>query len=232
MSNPNVDATEIEQFSKLADEWWDPKGPMQPLHQLNPLRMQYIEKYASLKNTRVVDVGCGAGLLSEALSQAGANVVGLDLSEAALHVAREHDTTHQIDYQMIASEDFAEKNPGSFDVVTCMELLEHVPDPVSIIHACRKLVKPDGFVFFSTLNRTLKAFAIAIIGAEYLFKKLPKGTHHYNKLIKPSELCNAARDAHLSLVNLQGIEYQLFKKNFCFSNDVDVNYITCFKTVS
>lgn len=228
MSKPNVDAAEIEQFSKLANDWWDPKGPMEPLHQLNPLRMQYILKYSSLENKKILDVGCGGGLLSESLSQAGAKVTGIDLSEAALQVARDHDTTHQIDYQKISIEDFAEKNPGSFDVVTCMELLEHVPDPASVIKACAKLIKPDGLVFFSTLNRTLKAFAIAIVGAEYLFNKLPKGTHHYSKFIKPAELCNAARDATLHLENLQGVTYQPFRKNFCFSEDLSVNYLACF----
>lgn len=228
MSN-NFNREEIQKFDALANEWWDPKGPMQALHQLNPLRLSFIQRHTPLLGKNILDVGCGAGLLTEALAKEGATVSGLDLSPAALLVASEHARSEQlsIDYQECALENF---HPAHrFDIITCMELLEHVPNPVELIQQCARLLKPEGLVFFSTLNRNLKAYALAIVAAEYLLNILPKGTHSYAQFIRPSELNTWAEAAHLSLVDLQGISYHPLQQNFALSKTVSVNYMMCFR---
>jgi len=228
----NVDPAEIQKFDALADEWWDPKGPMQALHQLNPLRLSFIKTHATVFGKRVLDVGCGAGILSEALAKEGAIVSAIDLSPAALRVAKEHAISQNlnIDYQEIALETLMPSH--SFDVISCMELLEHVPNPAELIQQCARLVRPGGFVFFSTLNRNLKAYALAILAAEYLLNILPKGTHRYDQFIKPSELNQWATNTHLNLVDLQGIRYHPLSQSFKFSSSVDVNYLMCFQRAS
>ena len=189
-SKANVDEREIAQFEALAYRWWDPEGEMRPLHLINPLRLQYISERCELKENRVLDVGCGAGLLSEAMASKGAKVTGVDLAEASLGVARLHllESKLEVDYRKISIEELAEEQPGSFDVITCMEMLEHVPDPESVVRACTTLVRPGGTVFFSTLNRNPKAYLLAVLGAEYIMRMLPAGTHDYKKFIRPSEL--------------------------------------------
>ncbi len=223
----NTDQFEIDKFSALAHKWWDANSEFKPLHDINPLRLDYIDNHASLAGKTVLDVGCGGGLLAEAMTTRGATVTGIDLAEKSLKVAKLHllESGAEVDYQCIAAEDMAEQHPASFDVVTCMEMLEHVPDPASVVRACATLVKPGGWVFFSTLNRNPKAYAFAILGAEYILNLLPRGTHSYAKFIKPSELAHFARDAGLEIVDLVGLTYHPLRKSYQIEADTDVNYI-------
>lgn len=228
MSTINVDPAEIEKFSALASKWWDPNSEFKPLHEINPLRLQWIEStVGGLHNKKTLDIGCGGGILSESMAAKGAQVTGIDLAERSLKIARLHslETGIGLNYELISAEDMAQRSPGQFDVVTCMEMLEHVPNPASIIHACAKLVKPGGYVFFSTLNRNPKSFLFAIIGAEYLLNLVPKGTHRYDNFIKPSELARCAREAQLELIELRGLEYNPLSKHYSLSQDSSVNYL-------
>lgn len=226
--NANHDPAELEKFSALAHRWWDPTSEFKPLHEINPLRLNLIDKtVGGLAGKRVVDVGCGGGILSESIAARGASVKGIDLADRALKVARLHamETGAQVDYESIAAEDLALREPHTFDVVCCMEMLEHVPDPQETIQACAKLVKPGGHVFFSTLNRNPKSYLFAIIGAEYVLNLLPKGTHEWGRFIKPSELARMARHAGLDLGALTGMTYNPFTKVYRLGSDVSVNYI-------
>lgn len=226
----NVNPEEITKFGKLADTWWDEKGPMKPLHQLNPLRLSYIQKHAVIKEQQVLDIGCGGGILTESLAKTGAIATGIDMSIDAIKAAQSHAEKNNIrvSYAQQRTEDFANSHAQYFDVITCMEMLEHVPDPQAIIGSAKTMLKPGGKIFFSTLNRTLKSFFTAIVGAEYILQALPKGTHHYETFIKPSELNAWAKQSGLTLVDLQGIQYQLLKNSFTFCDTVDVNYLACF----
>ena len=223
----NFDPQEIAKFEELASRWWDPDSEFKPLHEINPLRLEYIDRRASLKGKTVVDVGCGGGILAESMALKGANVLGIDMGKAPLSVASLHklETGAELEYQQITAEELADKEAGKYDVVTCMEMLEHVPDPSSVIAACSKLVKPDGHVFFSTINRNPKSYLFAIVGAEYIMQMLPKGTHEYSKFIKPSELENWARSADLHLRELTGMSYNLLSKKYSLGHDVNVNYL-------
>lgn len=222
----NVDPSELAKFEAVADKWWDKQGEFKPLHEINPLRTNYINERATLAEKRVLDVGCGGGILSEAMAYRGADVTGIDMAGANLVVAREHaaNSNLTIDYRQIPVEELAEQEPASFDVITCLEMLEHVPDPASIIQACAKLVKPYGHVFFSTINRNPKSYALAIVGAEYVLNLVPRGTHEYMKFIKPSELCAWARHAQLAVHNISGLTLNPLTREFKISSDVDVNY--------
>ncbi len=224
----NVDPNEIAKFEALASRWWDPQSEFKPLHDINPLRLDFIEQHSEgLQGKSIVDVGCGGGILAEAMAKKGANVTGIDMGEAPLTVAQLHamDAGVDMDYQLISAEDFAEQHSGKFDVVTCMEMLEHVPDPASIIKACQKMLKPGGKAFFSTLNRNPKSFLFAIIGAEYLLQLLPKGTHDYRKFITPAELAGYIRQAGLDLVQLKGMSYNPLLQSYKLGKDVSVNYL-------
>lgn len=223
----NFDAAELNKFSELAHKWWDKTSEFKPLHDINPLRLNYIDNVASLKGKVVLDVGCGGGILSESMAEKGAKVTGIDLGEKALKVAQLHslDSGVAVDYQLIAVEQLAEQQPASFDVVACLEMLEHVPDPASVVAACAKLVKPGGYVFFSTINRNPKAYLFAVIGAEYVLNMLPRGTHDYAKFIKPSELASWMRSADLSLVGQTGMSYNPITKHYWLNSDVSVNYM-------
>lgn len=224
----NVDSAEVAKFEALAARWWDKDSEFKPLHEINPLRLDYIDRRCNgLKDKNVIDVGCGGGILAESMAQRGATVTGIDMGKAPLQVARlhKHESGVNVDYQQITAEEMAEQHAGEFDVVTCMEMLEHVPDPASVIQACAKLVKPTGTVFFSTINRNPKAYLFAIVGAEYLLRMLPKGTHHYEKFIKPSELARWARAAGLNAQELTGMSYNPFSKRYSLGFDVDVNYL-------
>ena len=224
----NVDATEIDKFSGWANRWWDADGDMAPLHAINPLRTDYITRGQPLDGQRAVDIGCGGGLLSEALAKSGADVTGVDMAEASIAIAREHaeQSGLDIDYQVTTAEALAEAQPASFDLVTCLEMLEHVPDPASVVAACAALVKPGGHVVFSTINRNPKAFAFAIVGAEYVLKLLPQGTHDYAAFIKPSELGHWARQAGLQTDDVCGLTYNPLAKTYRLaSDDVSVNYL-------
>jgi 2-polyprenyl-6-hydroxyphenyl methylase/3-demethylubiquinone-9 3-methyltransferase len=227
----NVHAHEIHKFGSQAERWWDPLGEFKTLHDINPLRLAFIQRYAQLIGKRVVDVGCGGGILTEGLVKQGADALGIDLSEDLIDVADLHglETGITAHYQKISAEKLAQEQPEGFDHVTCMEMLEHVPDPGSIISACAKMVKPGGMVFFSTLNRNPKAYLLSIVAAEYLLKMLPKGTHDYKTFIKPSELSQSARAAGLELQGMIGIEYNPINKQFSLGKDIDVNYIAAFK---
>ncbi len=227
----NVHPHEIHKFGSQAERWWDPHGEFKTLHDVNPLRLRFIQEHADLIGKKVVDVGCGGGILTEGLARAGAEALGIDLSEELIDIAELHSLESGVNarYQKISAEALAEQHPASFDHVTCMEMLEHVPDPGSVIGACAHLVKPGGTVFFSTLNRVPKAYLLAIVAAEYLLKMVPKGTHEYKTFIKPSELSQSARQAGLELQALIGIEYNPFSKRFSLSKDIDVNYIAAFK---
>lgn len=231
LSEKNIDPNEIAKFNQLAQEWWDPHGPMKPLHQLNPLRLKYIQDITPLTTKRILDVGCGGGLLSEAMAQAGGQVTGIDISENLLQIAKLHakQKNLNINYQQTAVEELSNEN--KFDVITCMELLEHVPNPESIIKTCADLLNPDGLIFFSTINRNLKAYLSAIIAAEYILQMLPKGTHQYSKLIKPSEIKHWASKSNLKLGGLRGISYRPFSGDFYLSSDVSVNYMIYFKKI-
>ncbi|MCD6026400.1 MAG: bifunctional 3-demethylubiquinol 3-O-methyltransferase/2-polyprenyl-6-hydroxyphenol methylase [Solimicrobium sp.] len=223
----NADSLEIQKFSENAHHWWDLNSEFRPLHEINPLRLEWIHAHAALKGKKVIDVGCGGGILSESMAKKGAVVTGIDLSEKALKIADLHSLESEltIRYQKIAAEQMAEQEAGIYDVVTCMEMLEHVPDPSSIISACAKLAKPDGFVFFSTLNRNPKSYLYAILGAEYLLQMLPKGTHDYAKFITPAELSQSVRRAGLDLFSLRGLSYNPLTKIYSLNSDVSVNYL-------
>ncbi len=224
---PNFDAAELQKFSDLAHKWWDKNSEFKPLHDINPLRLNYIDSLVSLKGKRVLDVGCGGGILSESMASLGAAVTGIDLGEKALNVAKLHslESGVGVDYQLKSVEQLADEQPASFDVVTCMEMLEHVPDPAAVISACAKLVKPNGTVFFSTINRNPKAYLFAVIGAEYVLNMLPKGTHDYAKFIKPAELASFARQADLDVLGSRGMSYNPLIKKYSLGNDTSVNYI-------
>ncbi len=223
----NADPAELQKFSDLAHRWWDPESEFKPLHQINPLRLDWIDDNARIAGKKVVDIGCGGGILAESMAARGALVTGIDLSEKALGVARLHlfESGQQVDYRHISAEDLAASAPASFDVVTCMEMLEHVPDPASTIRACATLVKPGGSVFFSTLNRNLKAYLMAVVGAEYILNLLPRGTHEYAKFIKPSELARYVREAGLDVEELIGMQYNPLSKVYSLGRDTDVNYL-------
>lgn len=227
----NIDPVEIKKFEDLASRWWDKQGEFKPLHEMNPLRLSFINLGSTLDGKTVCDIGCGGGILTESMATCGATATGIDMGKAPLSVARLHalESDLEIDYQQVTAEDFAQQNPASFDVVTCMELLEHVPDPSSIIQACFDLVKPGGSVYFSTINRNPKSYLLAIVGAEYLMKMLPRGTHDYAKFIKPSELDEWARDAGFKLCKLSGVSYNPFTGLFSLSQDVEVNYMVQYK---
>ena len=223
----NVDELEIRKFESLAARWWDPESEFKPLHEINPLRMSYISRIINPAGKKVLDVGCGGGILSESLALEGATVVGIDLAEAGLEVAKLHllESGLDIDYQSISAEDLAEKETESFDVIACLEMLEHVPDPSLVIKACSKLVKPQGKVFFSTINRNPKSYFFAIVGAEYVLNLLPKGTHNYEKFIRPSEIDEWARSSDLSISSMIGMTYNPITKKYKLGDDVSVNYM-------
>lgn len=229
MSNAtNVDPQELAKFSELAHKWWDPESEFKPLHQINPLRLDWIDQLASIKGKRVVDVGCGGGILAESMARRGANVLGIDLADKPLKVAQLHAMeagVANLDYRSVAVEALASEQAGQFDVVTCMEMMEHVPDPSSVVKACANLVKPGGWVFFSTINRNPKSFLFAIVGAEYVLKLLPKGTHEYGRFIRPAELARWIREAHLDLAQFKGMEYNPLTGRYWLSGDTSVNYL-------
>lgn len=225
---PNVDPSELEKFSQLAHRWWDTSSEFKPLHEINPLRLGWIEQCTGgLSGKKVLDAGCGGGILSESMAQLGALVTGIDLSDKALGVARLHllESGHHVDYQKISTEELAARCAGEFDVVTCMEMLEHVPDPASTIAACATLVKPGGHVFFSTINRNAKAYLLAVVGAEYVLNMLPRGTHDYAKFIKPSELSRWAKSVNLEPAELIGMTYNPLYKRYALNRNTDVNYL-------
>ena len=223
----NADPNELDKFSQLAHRWWDPESEFKPLHEINPLRLEWIDRHAGISGQKVLDVGCGGGILSESMAQRGALVTGIDLSDKALGVARLHllESGNTVDYQKISTEDLADQAADRFDIVTCMEMLEHVPNPASTIAACAALVKPGGHVFFSTINRNAKAYLLAVIGAEYLLKMLPKGTHNYAKFIKPSELSRWAKSVRLEPDELIGMSYNPINRRYSLGRDTDVNYL-------
>jgi len=223
----NVDPLELEKFSQLAHRWWDPGAEFKPLHDINPLRLDFIDGIASLRGKRVLDVGCGGGILAESMAVRGAKVTGIDLAEKPLKVAQLHllESGLPVEYRLIASEALAREAPASFDVVTCMELVEHVPDPGAMVQACAELVKPGGRVFFSTINRNLKSYLLAIVGAEYVLKLLPRGTHDYAKFLKPSELAAMCRAAGLGVAGMTGMTYNPLSRIYALGPDADVNYI-------
>lgn len=231
----NVDAAEVAKFEALASRWWDQQGEFKPLHEINPLRLDFIDARAGLAGKKVLDVGCGGGILSESMAHRGAKVTGIDLGEAPLAVARLHAQERgiEVDYQHISVETMAAKQPGFYDAVTCMEMLEHVPDPASVIRACSALVRPGGYVFFSTLNRTAKSYAFAILGAEYVLKLLPRGTHSYAKFIRPSEMAAWSRNSGLEVREQTGLTYNPLTRRYRLaSHDVSVNYMMYCRKVS
>jgi 2-polyprenyl-6-hydroxyphenyl methylase/3-demethylubiquinone-9 3-methyltransferase len=223
----NVDPLELEKFSQLAHRWWDPGSEFKPLHDINPLRLDYIDGIAGLRGGRVLDVGCGGGILAEAMAARGARVTGIDLADKPLKVAQLHllESGLEVEYRLIAPEALAREAPASFDVVTCMELLEHVPDPAATVQACADLARPASHIFFSTINRNLKSYLLAVVGAEYVLKHLPRGTHDYAKFIKPSELAGMCRRAGLEVSRITGMTYNPFTKVYSLGIDTDVNYI-------
>ncbi|MBT2969425.1 MAG: bifunctional 3-demethylubiquinol 3-O-methyltransferase/2-polyprenyl-6-hydroxyphenol methylase [gamma proteobacterium symbiont of Ctena orbiculata] len=223
----NVDHAEVSKFEELASRWWDPHSEFKPLHEINPLRLDYILHFAPLEGRRVLDVGCGGGILSESMAALGAQVTGIDMGEAPLQVARLHllESGLEINYERIPVERLAQERPESFDMITCMEMLEHVPDPMSVVSACARLVKPGGRLFFSTINRNPKSYLFAILGAEYLLKLLPKGTHDYAKFIRPSELHAWMRNAELNSLGMTGMSYNPLTQTYKLTDDVDVNYL-------
>lgn len=227
----NVDPAEIAKFEELAARWWDPHSEFKPLHDINPLRLDYIDRLEALRGKRVLDVGCGGGLLSEGMAARGAQVTGIDMGEAPLSVARLHlyESGLEVDYRQITAERMAAEHPGEFDVVTCLEMLEHVPAPDSVIAACARLVRPGGLVVFSTINRNPKSYLFAIVGAEYVLRMLPKGTHDYRKFIRPSELDGWARAADLELRDISGMSYNPLTATYSLGRDVDVNYLAAYR---
>lgn len=230
----NADPQELAKFSELAHRWWDPDSEFKPLHRINPLRLEWIDALVRLQGKQVVDIGCGGGILSDAMARKGASVLGIDLATKALRVAQLHALeagTEGVEYREAAAEALAAERPGQFDVVTCMEMLEHVPDPASVVRAAATLAKPGGWVFFSTINRNPKSYLFAVIGAEYVLKLLPRGTHEYAKFIRPSELAGWARDASLEVVQTRGMEYNPFTQRYWLSADTSVNFLfACRKT--
>ena len=223
----NVDPAELAKFGALAARWWDPKSEFKPLHDINPLRLNYIDRHVSLSGKAVIDIGCGGGILTESMALRGAVVTGIDLSEKPLKVAKLHllESGQSVDYRLIAAEDIARELPARFDCVTCMEMLEHVPDPASTVKACAALAKPGAWLFFSTLNRNPKSFMLAIVGAEYILNMLPKGTHEYRRFITPAEFAKMARDADLAVTEIVGMTYNPFTQHYALGSDVSVNYI-------
>ncbi|MGC2458539.1 MAG: bifunctional 2-polyprenyl-6-hydroxyphenol methylase/3-demethylubiquinol 3-O-methyltransferase UbiG [Gallionellaceae bacterium] len=223
----NVDPAELEKFSQLAHRWWDPNSEFKPLHDINPLRLDYINRITPLSGKTVLDVGCGGGILSESMAGLGARVTGIDLGDKPLKVAKLHllESGKHVDYRKIAVEELAGEQPGHYDVVTCMEMLEHVPDPASTVRACSQLAKPGGHVFFSTLNRNPKSYLLAVIGAEYLLNLLPRGTHDYARFIKPSELAQFCRNAELFVADITGMSYNPISKVYSLGKNTDVNYL-------
>lgn len=231
----NVDAAEIAKFEALASRWWDTQSEFKPLHDINPLRVNYIDQRSPVAERRLLDVGCGGGILTEALARRGAEATGIDMGEAPLAVAKLHaqEAGVKVDYRQVTAEDLADEQPGQYDIVTCLEMLEHVPDPASIVEACAQLVAPGGHVYFSTINRNPKAYAFAILGAEYLLKLLPRGTHEYEKFIRPSELAGWMRAAGLELQDMTGMTYNPLSKRYKLdANDVSVNYLVHARRVS
>ncbi|UAY78558.1 bifunctional 2-polyprenyl-6-hydroxyphenol methylase/3-demethylubiquinol 3-O-methyltransferase UbiG [Pasteurella canis] len=240
----NIDQQELDKFEKMAKNWWDPQGDFKPIHQLNPLRLSYIAQQANgLLGKKVLDVGCGGGILSESMAKQGARVTGIDMTSAPLQVAKQHaqESGVTIDYQRTTVEEFLQKQTAlhgenwhteKFDVITCMEMLEHVPDPNSVIESCKQLLKPNGSIFFSTINRTLKAWTLVILGAEYVLKMLPKGTHDYEKFIKPAELLNWCDESQLTCLDMVGYHYNPLTGKFWLNKDVSANYIASFKIIS
>jgi 2-polyprenyl-6-hydroxyphenyl methylase/3-demethylubiquinone-9 3-methyltransferase len=224
---PNADPQELNKFGELAHRWWDPNSEFKPLHDINPLRLGWIDRNCGLKGKRVIDVGCGGGLLSEGMAALGADVTGIDLGEKALGVAKLHlfESGLKIDYRHISAEDMATAEPAAFDVVTCLEMLEHVPDPASIVRACAQMVKPGGTVFFSTISRNPKAYLFAVIGAEYILNMLPRGTHDYAKFLRPAELARLCRDAGLSVAEVVGMSYNPLARTYSLGHDTSVNYL-------
>jgi len=227
----NVDPAEVAKFDALASRWWDPDGEFRPLHQINPLRLDWIRQHVNLSDMKVVDIGCGGGILTESMAAANATVTGIDMADGPLTVARlhQHESQADVDYRKSTAEELAASEADSFDVVTCLEMLEHVPDPSKVIQSCAELVKPGGHVFFSTINRNPKSFAFAIVGAEYVLKLLPAGTHEYEKFIRPSELETWARHAGLSLQDSIGMHYNPFTKEYSLGDNLDVNYLMYFR---
>ena len=228
VKNDNFDPAELAKFSNLAHRWWDKESEFKPLHEINPLRLNWINGLVALKGLKVLDVGCGGGILADSMAREGSTVLGIDLAHKALKVAQLHALeaeTQGVEYREISAELLASEQPESFDVVTCMEMLEHVPDPQAVISACAMLVKPGGYVFFSTINRNSKAFLFAIVGAEYLLNMLPRGTHEYQKLIKPSELGSYCREANLDFVQTKGMQYNPLTRNYWLSDNTSVNYL-------
>lgn len=223
----NVDAAEIAKFSELAHRWWDPNSEFKPLHEINPLRLGWIDRNCALKGKKVIDVGCGGGLLSEGMAALGADVTGIDLGEKALGVAKLHlfESGLKVDYRHIAAEEMAKAEPAAFDVVTCLEMLEHVPDPASIVNACARMAKPGGTVFFSTISRNPKAYLFAVVGAEYILNMLPRGTHDYAKFLRPAELARMCREAALSVVEVVGMSYNPLARTYSLGNDTSINYL-------
>ena len=223
----NVDPLELEKFSVLAHRWWDPQSEFKPLHDINPLRLDYIDRVAGLHGKTVLDVGCGGGILSEAMAARGAHVTGIDLADKPLKVAQLHllESGREVEYIKVAAEELARERPRHYDVVTCMELLEHVPDPAATVRACSDLVKPGGWVFFATINRNPKSYLFAVVGAEYILKMLPRGTHDYAKFIKPSELATMCRASGLAVADVIGMSYHPWTRNYTLGPDADVNYI-------
>ena len=230
-ASENVDPAEVAKFDALASRWWDPDGEFRPLHQINPLRLDWIRQHVNLSDMKVVDIGCGGGILTESMAAANATVTGIDMADGPLTVARlhQHESQADVDYRKSTAEELAASEADSFDVVTCLEMLEHVPDPSMVIQSCAELVKPGGHVFFSTINRNPKSFAFAIVGAEYVLKLLPAGTHEYEKFIRPSELETWARHAGLSLQDSIGMHYNPFTKEYSLGDNLDVNYLMYFR---
>ena len=227
MNAENIDQAELDKFGALASRWWDPESEFKPLHAINPLRLGFILEKTALKGKKIVDVGCGGGILSESLAQQGADVTGIDMSEAPLNVAKLHlyESELEVNYSQVTPEQLAEEQAGQYDVVTCMEMLEHVPDPASVVDACQRLVKPGGWVFFSTINRNPKSYLFAIVGAEYILNLLPKGTHDYARFIRPSELSRWLRQSELELDSIMGMGYNPLLAQYFLSQDTSVNYL-------
>ena len=227
MNETNADPHELDKFGDLAHRWWDPNSEFRPLHDINPARVAWIDGHAGLKGKQTIDVGCGGGLLSEGMAALGAQVTGIDLSEKALGIARLHlyESGHAIDYRLISAEAMATEAPAHFDIVTCLEMLEHVPDPASTVEACARLVKPGGQVFLSTINRNPKAYLLAVVGAEYIFNLLPRGTHDYTRFLKPAELARLCRAAGLEVLEITGLRYNPLKRDASIGSDTDVNYL-------
>ena len=228
MKQQNVDPAEIEKFQSIASRWWDPESEFKPLHDINPLRVDYIEsRSGNLSAKKILDIGCGGGILAEAMALKGASVTGIDMAEMSLKVAKLHlhESELDIDYQLITAEEFAQQNAGEFDIVTCLEMLEHVPDAASIVAAAVSLLKPDGHLFFSTINRNPKAFVLAILGAEYILNMIPRGTHDYKNFIKPSELASAVRANQMEVIDITGMIYNPLTRHYRLGRDVDVNYL-------